>query len=67
MNALSVLGLILLGIAVAIIPIAAYITHIVYSISHAIWFILVVGILVPPVGIIHGIMIWFGHGLPSGY
>lgn len=40
----------------------AWVTHVVYCIAHAMWILLFVGALVFPVGIVHGIMIWFGAG-----
>lgn len=49
-----------------ILMIAAWITHIVYCIANGAWIILIAGALVFPVGIIHGIMVWFGHGMPGG-
>lgn len=46
-----------------IMPFVAWVTHVVYCITHALWVVLVVGALVFPVGIIHGIMVWFGAGM----
>ena len=54
----SIVGLLLI---VAMIP--AWITHVVYSITNELWVVLVVGAVVPPVGVIHGFMIWFGGGM----
>lgn len=39
---------------------AAWITHIVVCLKTASWGFLIAGALVMPVGIIHGIGIWFG-------
>ena len=50
-----------LVLILALIP--AWITHVVYSITNELWVVLVVGAFVPPVGIIHGVMIWFGSGM----
>lgn len=40
--------------------IAAYVTHVVVSIQAEQWFLLFFGMLVFPIGIIHGIGSWFG-------
>ena len=50
-----------------LVSIAAWITHIVFCIKAAAWTgsaiaLLIVGIAIFPVGIIHGISIWFGAG-----
>lgn len=45
-----------------ILMIAAWITHVVVCISASKWILLVIGALFFPIGIIHGIMVWFGAG-----
>ncbi len=40
--------------------IAAWMTHIIVSIQTASWILLLAGALLFPIGIIHGIGIWFG-------
>ena len=42
--------------------VAAWITHIIYCLQTAKYLLLIAGGIVPPVGIIHGIGIWFGAG-----
>lgn len=42
--------------------VAAWVTHIVFCITHAAWLLLIAGALVFPVGVIHGISIWLGLG-----
>lgn len=39
---------------------AAWLTHIIVSIQTASWLILIAGAILFPIGIIHGIGIWFG-------
>lgn len=39
---------------------AAWLTHVIYSISMAFWGFLIAGAIFFPIGIIHGFMIWFG-------
>lgn len=41
-------------------PFAAWITHVVLCIQAHTYLFLLVGALVPPVGVIHGIGHWFG-------
>lgn len=45
-----------------VLPFIAWVTHVVYCIAHAAWVLLIVGALAFPIGIIHGIMVWFGFG-----
>lgn len=54
-------GFVFLTLILCLIP--AWITHVIYTISHELWVLLVVGALVPPVGIVHGFMVWFGLGV----
>lgn len=39
--------------------IAAYLTHLFTCIGGDRWGMLLVGLIAPPVGVIHGLMIWF--------
>lgn len=45
---------------VTITLIAAWLTHVIFCLSNTMWGILVAGAILFPIGIIHGIMIWFG-------
>ena len=49
-----------LGIVLVIALMAAWVTHVVVSISAKAWIMLGFGVIVPPVGVIHGVMVWFG-------
>jgi hypothetical protein len=51
------------GIAIFGAAMGAWVTHVVYCISHYMWGLLIAGGLIFPVGIIHGIMIWLGYGM----
>ena len=42
--------------------IASWITHVVSCIAAQAWVLLIIGIFVPPIGWIHGVMVWFGAG-----
>lgn len=50
----------LLGIGAFFTAIAAWITHVIVCIKTAAWVLLAFGCVVAPVGIIHGIGVWFG-------
>lgn len=39
---------------------AAWVTHVVVCIGKAAWFLLFIGAICFPIGIIHGIGLWFG-------
>lgn len=48
-------------VAVAVLSwIAALVTHIVISIQASAWLLLVIGAIVQPVGVVHGVGHWFG-------
>ncbi len=47
---------ILFGLAAA----AAWITHVIVCIKTASWILLLFGCIVAPIGVIHGIGVWFG-------
>lgn len=49
-----------LGISLVFALICAYVTHVIVSIKSASWILLAFGVLVPPIGVIHGIGSWFG-------
>lgn len=46
--------------SVLLIPIVAWGTHIVYSIMVEKYLLLIAGAILPPIGMIHGIGVWFG-------
>jgi hypothetical protein len=41
---------------------AAWLTHIIVCLSSAKWGFLIAGAILFPIGIIHGVMLWFGFG-----
>lgn len=43
-----------------LVMLAAWVTHVVTCIKAAAWFLLLIGAIVAPVGVIHGVMVWFG-------
>jgi hypothetical protein len=47
-------------VALLLATIAAMITHIVVCIKTSAWFLLLFGILAPPIGVIHGVGVWLG-------
>ena len=57
---LGVIG-ILIGLAlVTIAPFSAWVTHVITTIQHEQWGLLLIGAIAFPIGIIHGTGIWFG-------
>lgn len=47
-------------LSVILIPLAAWLTHIIYSIMVEKYLLLIAGAIFPPIGMIHGIGVWFG-------
>lgn len=43
-----------------VLSVAAWLTHIIYCLSHDLWGFLIAGAIAFPIGIIHGIGLWFG-------
>ena len=59
----SVMGYLIGGIYIsAFISLAAWITHIVVSIQASAWLFMIVGALIPPVAVVHGVASWWGYG-----
>lgn len=46
--------------AILLVPAAAWLTHVIYTIAAEKFLLLIVGAFVFPVGIIHGIGVWLG-------
>ena len=40
---------------------AAWVTHVAVTIMAKAWVLLLVGALVPPVGVVHGVLVWLGY------
>lgn len=51
-----------MALIIWIAVLAAWITHIIYCISAHLYLLLLAGAFIAPVGVIHGVMIWFGAG-----
>lgn len=47
-------------LAIVIASLAAWITHVVVCIKSAAWLFLIAGAILAPIGVIHGIGVWFG-------
>lgn len=52
----------LFGVAFGLTVFAAWLTHVITCLSYGLWGFLLAGALLFPIGIIHGLMIWFGYG-----
>jgi hypothetical protein len=50
----------LVWFTVALTSLAAWITHVVVCIKTASWLFLIAGAICAPIGVIHGIGVWFG-------
>jgi hypothetical protein len=50
----------LFGLISLLIPLAAWLTHVIVCLKLAKWGFLIAGALFFPIGIVHGIGIWFG-------
>ena len=46
--------------AILVIPAAAWLTHVINTIQNEEWIFLLAGAIFAPIGVIHGIGIWFG-------
>lgn len=55
-----VLGGVVLFFAIFVLSFAAWLTHVVVCIADATWGFLIAGAIFFPIGIVHGIGIWFG-------
>jgi len=53
-------GAVVSMIAFALASLAALITHVVVCIKAATWGLLIAGAILPPIGVIHGVGVWFG-------
>jgi hypothetical protein len=51
----------LIGAGIVIVAIGSWLTHVVSCIAAGAWGLLIAGSLLPPIGIIHGIMTWLGY------
>lgn len=48
------------ALSIAAVTLAAWLTHVVVCLKAGSWGFLIAGAVFAPVGVIHGIMIWFG-------
>jgi hypothetical protein len=48
------------GLALTLTLIAGWVTHVIVCIQTASWVLLIAGAIAFPIGIVHGIGIWFG-------
>jgi hypothetical protein len=51
---------ILVGLTIALVPVAAWFTHVITCLDEGAWGFLIAGALFFPIAIVHGIGIWFG-------
>ena len=48
------------GLSIALMCIAAWMTHVITCLVQAKYLLLIAGAFIAPVGVIHGVGIWFG-------
>ena len=53
--------IIMIQIIIVLIFIPAWFNHIIYCINTELWGFLIAGALFFPIGVIHGIELWFGY------
>lgn len=59
-NAISALAGFMLMIAVILATAGAWVQHFITTVSEEMWVLLVVGAIIPPVGVLHGWLVWIG-------
>lgn len=52
-----------LGMSLIFGSIAAWLTHVITCLTAGLWGFLIAGVIFFPIGIIHGVIIWFGGGV----
>ncbi len=53
-------GLVVLYVVVAFTFLSAWLTHVIVTIQASAWLFLIAGAIFAPIGVIHGIGVWFG-------
>jgi hypothetical protein len=48
------------NLALFVVLVFAWLTHVMFCIKTASWILLFIGAIGFPIGIVHGVMIWFG-------
>lgn len=56
----AAISTIIFAIVFALTAMAAWVTHVIACIQAHAWILLFAGIFVPPIGWIHGVMVWLG-------
>lgn len=56
----AMVAVIISGVSFVIALIAAWLTHVIVCIKTASWGFLIAGAIFAPVGIVHGVGVWFG-------
>lgn len=54
------IAIIIAAFAAVFTSLAAWVTHVVVCIKTSSWILMVFGIVVPPIGFVHGVGSWFG-------
>lgn len=56
-NQIAVIAVFLIAFVVSV---SAYIQHFITTIQGEQWAVLIVGAILPPLGVLHGVLVWFG-------
>lgn len=59
-NAITALGGVMFMVAFVLATVGAWVQHLITTVSEEMWVLLVVGAIIPPVGVLHGWLVWFG-------
>ena len=59
-HAITAVGGIIFTIAIIVATAGAWIQHFITTVSEEMWVLLVVGAILPPVGVLHGWLVWVG-------
>lgn len=50
-----------IGFAIGLTALAAWLTHIIVAIAAKAWLFMIVGALIAPVALAHGVSVWLGY------
>lgn len=59
-GAIAAISAILVWVAIIVGSLAAWVTHVLVCIKASAWILLAFGCIVAPVGVVHGVGVWFG-------
>jgi len=60
MKSIGIVAAVAASFSALFVAMAAWVTHVIVCIKTASWILLLFGCVVAPIGVIHGIGVWFG-------